>query len=190
MSAPKVIKRTPDLGLKIRLQPVADAGPAAAPGGCPCNATGVVWLVRPTYVYEASEWGDYADWYFPSLSTSEAVGVTEWGSLVYGEENPRPDTFIRTGAPYYYEGEPASQAVVFVAAPVGPEVRGIQWSVDRVGSEAFSIEIDISGPFASVTLNPAVLDDLLPGFTTLTLTARCGDAVVGELQLQVTHEGF
>lgn len=171
-----VIQRTPNLGIKIKLQPEK---------GCGCNATGVVWLVKPNYEHGSEEGYRWAEWSTPGLSTAEAVGVEVSGGFGFAEQ-PGLETFVGTDTPAYYDGELPPRPYVFAAAAIGPEVRGIQWSAERVGSAQFSIDIDTNGPVAWVTINPIMNPPV--GYTTVTLTARCGDSVVGRLRLQVRHQ--
>ncbi|HRD33522.1 MAG TPA: hypothetical protein PLR02_04650 [Rhodocyclaceae bacterium] len=172
-----VIQRTPNLGIKIKLQPEQQ--------GCGCNATGVGWLVKPIYATGGEGAERWAEWRTPGLSTSEAVGMEDSGGFGWAEQ-PAPQTFIGTGVPGYYYNDLPAPPHVFAAAAIGPEVRGIQWSAERVGSAQFSIDIDTNGPVAWVTINPIMNPPA--GYTTITLTARCGDSVVGRLRLQVRNE--
>lgn len=185
MSAPRIIKRTPDFGLRIKLQPLAEAGPAAAPAGG-CDVTGVMWVAYPNL--QEYRWGEEV-WYervFPHVGPDEQVGdsINQSGDAA----------FIYVSPPYFYSYSDESErppSNVYAGVALGPQTRNVQWSAERSGS-LFPITVDTSGPVALVTLTPFQIDGGPNWFTfeNITLTARCGDAVVGVLRMQVRLDGW
>lgn len=185
-----VIQSTPNLGIGIRLQRVAPAPTPAppAPGGCGCEATGVAWLVQPTYTRD--QWG--ASWRFPSeeeaLVAYEITGVDEYGGLVRDWDTPMGVDFVSIRVPVKTEwGE--SPAITLVAIATGPQTRGVEWTVERSGS-TFQIDVDTTQSHATITLQPFETDGGDNEYEDITLTARCGDTVVGTLRLQVYVSGW
>lgn len=174
------------LTLALRLTPESEVPKEPkATQGCPCEATWVAWIVKPNYrTVDGSSW-----WSSHVLeSVREVIGKDEYGGFIYADGD-RPESFITAEVPYYYDEELPGPAYTFVGAAIGPEVRGVQWSSERVGNEQFDIDIDTTGPLAWVTIKPVKSSELPSGYTNITLTARCGDSIVGVLRLQVRHSG-
>lgn len=177
-----VIQRTPNLGIGIRLQRVAPAPTPAppAPGGCGCEATGVAWLVQPAY--RVSEYGDVW-WETPGGEPYQITGFDEYGIPVVDWDTPQGPDFIRIMMPSVHEYG-ADPAVTLVAIATGPQTRGVEWTVERSGS-TFQIDVDTTQSHATITLQPFEMDGSGIPYEDITLTARCGDTVVGTLRLQV-----
>lgn len=182
-----VIQRTPNLGIGIRLQRVAPAPTPAppAPGGCGCEATGVAWLVQPAY--RVSEYGSVW-WDTPSLKPYQITGFDEYGGLVFDEDTPMGVDFVGIRVPVK-TAEWDEPAITLVAIATGPQTRGVEWSVERSGS-TFQIDVDTTQSHATITLQPFETDGSANQYEDITLTARCGDTVVGTLRLQVYVEGW
>lgn len=191
-----VIQRTPNLGLKIRLQPLA--GPAAvamptvtpAPGGC--DVDGVVWLVRPNYRSTAYEGGVEAYWELPNLNSYAAVGMDETGSLIYPDGGAQGPDFVQVRMPVDWGEDTPEPPVTLVGAALGPQVREVVWSVERSGPVTMPCSFDVSGPLAWCVIGPVLvyLAEPLMGYEDITLSARCGGSVVGTLRLQIVLEGW
>ncbi len=184
-----VVQRTPNLGIGIRLQRVAPAPPPAPTPeptpGCSCEATGVAWLVQPTY--EADEYGEVW-WDTPSLDPYQITELDEYGTPVIDWDTPQGPDFIRIRMPVVlpYSADPA---VTLVAIATGPQTRGVEWTVERAGG-TFPIDVDTTQSHVTITLQPFETDGSANQYEDITLTARCGDTVVGTLRLQVYVEGW
>lgn len=180
-----VIQRTPNLGIGIRLQRVAPSpAPSPAPGGCGCEATGVAWLVQPQYTRD--QWGAW--WGWPDMRAYEITGLDEYGGAMFDWDTPMGPDFVAVRVPVLTAewGEPP---VTLVAIATGPQTRGVEWTVGRSGS-TFQIDIDAQSHVV-ITLHPFETDGgATAAFENITLTARCGDTVVGTLRLQVYVEGW
>lgn len=171
MSGLKVIKRTPDLGIKIRLQPVVVPAPALAPGpaagGCPCEATGVAWADIPHLHLD-----DYGDWlqhapFSPSLDTPGRMQIEQ--PQDYGAWSP---------------------TVRMVGVPLGAQTAGVTWVLDWLTPATYGVSVASSGPVFIVTIPPRpVAGD---GFDPSVLQARalCGDVLVGTLELEILRSGY
>lgn len=169
------------------LQPVAAADVPAAdiPAGG-CDVTGVMWVAHPSL--REYRWADEV-WYergFPHVGVSEQVGdsITDSGDAA----------FIYVSPPYFYSyGEESDRPppALYAGVALGPQTRNVQWSAERSGS-LFPITVDTNGPVALVTLTPFQIDDGPDWFTfeNVTLTARCGDGVVGMLRMQIRLDGW
>ena len=122
-----VVQRTPNLGVGIRLQRLAApqaaqsgaTGPAPSPGeGCGCEATGVMWLLQPSYY--ADEWGGYR-WDIPWVDAGAITGIDEYGGFIIDWDTPTGADFVRITAPW-----PDRPPTVLVAGASGPQTRGVQ----------------------------------------------------------------
>lgn len=193
-----VVQRTPDVGVGIRLQRLAPAGldlpalpdpdPGPGPGpGCGCDVDGVAWVVQPQYRSE----GDNGWWDVPIPSARVALGVAEDGEPIFDLDTVQPPTFIGFSVPIYF-GSNTAPSITVVAVAVGLNTRGVMWSVERSGSSEMPVDIDITGPIGLLTINALPAPDASPrvGYEDFTLTARCGEDVVGALQLQVVIQGW
>jgi hypothetical protein len=195
-----VIRRSPDIGLKIRLQPLASEGvavpaptPAPMPGGC--EVDGVVWLAQPQYQAETYGGSVYGWWELPSLGNYAAVGVDETGALIYPDDVAQGPDFVQVWVPWYYDddgpGNPVPPITV-VGAALGRMTCGVVWSVERAGSVTMPCNVDVSGALAWCVISPlpgSQVENYL-GYEDITLTARCGDLIVGTLRLQVILDGW
>ncbi len=169
MSAPRVIKRTPDLGIKVRLQK-------------PFNASidGVQWVGG--YVERTGDEYEGYQTNAPSFRT-DGVRFDGAGRLVYCTLHPQDNWRLRT----------------VIGIPVGDAVFGVSWTWDldvnplvaEYGIEPMAaVKVKIIGQFIYVTIDAEPLNaweignDLMP-ILTLTATARGPGGTVGTLTLVV-----
>ena len=160
----RVVQRTPNLGLSIRLQPLAaDADPLPMPPspdpdptGCPCSATAVTWGEIPGYI---SRRGGFS------------FGIT--GSSI-------PYTSASVYAPASDLGE--THAWTLVGIPLGDAVGGVEWDFSWASPPIWGESASSSGPllFVSIPATESGADQ-----NSLAATARCGETVIGQLTLTV-----
>lgn len=168
----RVVQRTPNLGLSIRLQrlaadsdplplpPAPDPDPDPDPGGCPCDATGVTWAIVPNAV---PFWGGH----FPMLPTLHPQTQPHQTSLSIVADGLGGFTWRLIGA------------------PLGVHVGGVTWDISWSAPSVFGESATAAGPVLVVSIPPS---DYAPGgaiVNTLTATAYCGEDPVGTLTLQL-----
>lgn len=205
----RVVQRTPDLGIGIKLQRFP-AAPEATPVPCPCAPETVGWLVQPTpgrymppsYTGTAFE---RQSWILPMLddayitdadgrhdtNTAGRVAIMRIKSLpAYGDFNAQVPG----------QSHNPHQSWMFLAAPFG-DAQGIRWEWDFAQSHELPAEpanksepwivdwwagynAEQVGQFLQVRIKHGHWDQHSAGTTfqaTLTARAYCGDAQVGEL---------
>lgn len=185
----KVIKRTPDLGIGIKLQPLGAAGapadpsvPAPAAHSCAVASVGWAWDYRtfdPNFISAPS-----SD--FPMGGPMVNVDETVDGRAV--RIGVTPPAWM----PEWWEGE--HDAYIFYGVPEGEAIAGVSWTWEITGlaeaEDAISageaqwsgLVVDSVGPLLRVRIG-----DLEPAAAiwsvTITATARCGSEEVGTLSL-------
>lgn len=182
----KVIKRTPDLGIRIRLQPVSatptdkPAPSAPVPAGG-CDVTGVAWA---SPVLRNTDDPEYPYLFLPQLDSAidyEAPDITRVRSWVAG-----------------VFGSDVSQAVGFA---VGPATAGVRWEVSVTSTEWPGSDtplraaewdyytVEVYGPVVVVTqlAGPIPYD---AWHADITLSAFCGAAPVGTLVWRIHYNAF
>lgn len=181
------VQRTPGNTVQVEFQirptaPPPAPTPAPAPG-CSCEATGVAWLVQPQYTRD--QWGAWWGDPWPDMRAYEITAVDEYGGPVIDWDTPMGPDFPAVRMPL---AESDERALTLVAIATGPQTRGVEWSVERSGS-TFPIDVDAQSHVV-ITLHPFETDGGTTRHEVITLTARCGDTVVGTLRLQVYVEGW
>ena len=166
----RVVQRTPNLGLSIRLQrlaadsdplplpPTPDPDPDPEPTGCPCSATAVTWGEIPAY----------------------KSGALAFSRAIQGSSMPYTEAF--TVAPSADAGD--THTWTLCGIPLGDAVGGVVWDIAWAVPPSFGESASSSGPLLIVSLPPAPGSEGF-GFNSLTATARCGETVIGELSLTV-----
>lgn len=163
MSTTKVIKRTPDLGLKIRLQPVAEAAPCdCAPGGSGCEVTDTLWAAIPV-VYQFEDYG-YIE-----------------GGVSYDTERQPLDPRNMMTAPNG-EGEPEK---VHYGVPLGPSVDDVIWTWSAAEASAAGVTVQQIGGAIEVAILSRFTDHSEDVRLPVLFTALCGTTEVGWLRLTV-----
>lgn len=167
MSGLKVIKRTPDLGIKIRLQPVVEPVEPVGPVGCPCEATGVEWADMPY-------WYEYDD---------GSGGFFLPGELSPIEDNP--------GRISHFQYEDYGEGIVhrFVGVPIGPKTAGLRWELEWLAPATLGVSAVSSGPVVIVTVPRYPLGSDLTDSSIVRASAYCGDVLVGVLELEIRRGG-
>ena len=168
----RVVQRTPNLGLSIRLQRLAvdsdplplppapdpdpDTDPDPDPTGCPCSATAVTWGEIPAY----------------------KSGTRAFSGAIQGSAMPYTSAF--TLAPDSDAGD--THTWTLVGIPLGDAVGGVEWDIAWSTPPSFGEAATSSGPLLIVSLPPASRGF---GSNSLTATGRCGETVIGQLTLTV-----
>ena len=192
---PRVVQRTPDLGLTIKLQPLA-APPAPCPPArvldpagdvvaelgcgeeyqyeCPpggecggCDVSGVVWAGR--YWIHNYDWGP--DLHAPVVSPDFSLPSEQWSAqlLVVGVPEPL---------------KPSSG--VFYGVPEGADISGVTWEWSWSDPVLHEELIAQMGPLLRVELLASEIANGGHEYSNvLTATAKCGATVVGTLVLKV-----
>ena len=173
----RVVQRTPNLGLSIRLQrqvaapdslppppaPDPDPDPDPDPGGCPCDATGVTWAIVPDAV-------PVGDGYYPRLPTLQFQTQPHQTSL----------SIVAAGSDGF-----AAPTWRLIGAPLGVHVGGVTWDISWSAPSVFGESATAAGPVLVVSIPPS---DYASGgaiVNTLTATAYCGEDPVGTLTLRL-----
>lgn len=188
----KVIKRTPDLGIGIKLQPLGDAAeqpvPAAAAQSCVVSGVGWAWDYRsfdPTSVSNPS-----ADFPLggPLVNVDENVG----GRAV--RINVTPPAWMADA----WSGE--HDAYIFYGVPEGDAIAGLSWTwevsgvteaqaaIGGAGGQWSGLVVDSVGPLLRVRIGDLDPADAVWSVT-ITATARCGTDDVGTLSLVTGMSG-
>ena len=155
----RVVKRTPDVGLKLRLQRIGVDTPVALgqtttppdPGGC--EVSSVHWCVRLP---------------FDDFSSHEF-----WRS-----------DYIRIQSPDAWYGAPA---VVVFGVPLGAATGAVSWLWSWSEPPTRDESVVQSGPVLIVTVPPTDLGDYPDYLRILSATAYCGGVAVGSLELRVFY---
>lgn len=170
----RVVQRTPNLGLSIRLQPLAaDADllplrPAPDPDPDPdpdpvsgCEVSGVAWGTLPTTI------GPYQT-YSPIVYSTDG-GATNW------RLDPRS----------VYGSTPVTSTVVGI--PSGASIDGVRWEwAWMAGEPIVPVSITASPQLLVVSVPPIDLaNDYKYSSWSLSAQAFCGDTLVGTLTLQL-----
>lgn len=190
----KVIKRTPDLGIGIKLQPLSAPAPDAPPAQTPCDVTGAYWALTLDSQWQQLEpdpWN--AIW---PVSVGNYVADVEIGD------------YLDSG--YSYELWRITRCAIrmdrragLVGIALGPAAAGVRWTWDWVippiPTAEYPEEWHNVGEFGghdTRQVGSVLLVELYPGVApnyyleeawnaTLTALAWCGDTQVAQLVLQV-----
>lgn len=169
----RVVQRTPNLGLSIRLQrqaaapdplpqpPAPDPDPDPDPGGCPCDATGVTWAIVPDAVFGLGA-------YYPMQPTLQPQTQPHQTSLF----------IVAPGS-----GGFAVPPWRLIGAPLGVHVGGVTWDISWSAPSVFGESATAAGPVLVVSIPPSDYASDGAIFNTLTATAYCGEDPVGTLTL-------
>lgn len=165
----RVIQRSPDLGLTIKLQRLAaqaepavslapspdpDPDPDPDPVGCPCDATAAMWAEVPALV----------------------GGVRTFSGATWGSADP--PTFFQVRAPKL----PQTHSWRFVGVPLGSAVGGVTWDLAWSIPPIIGETAVAAGPSFVVTI-PAADPGL--DFNFLTAKAYCGTTLVATLTFRL-----
>lgn len=197
----KVIKRTPDLGIGIKLQPLSAPAPDAPPAQTPCDVTGAYWAATLGTTYRADS-PDFYSW----------VSGPTVNEFVADVEMP---PYFAAADDWTYEywrlsrvGLRMDMRYGFIGVPFGPSTGGVTWTWDWDIPEmppSPGGEWDNEGLFGghqTQQMGSILLVEIYPGVTpnyldletgwtaTLTATARCGDVQVGQLVMTVGTRGY
>lgn len=154
----KVIQRTPSLGLRIRLQPVAASCDCPPAGGC--DVLHSYWLEPPSVINE--EWGDWIR--HESRYDDETLPVDPRNYKIVPPE----------------EGEPPTIVYGFLS---GAAVDGVTWAWS--GAEAAGVVVRQIGGAVEVSVTARAKDYAQSPRLPVVFTASCGTTEVAWLRLTV-----
>ena len=176
-----VIQRTPNLGLGIRLTPIApEPEPAAPPLPCPparvLNPAGELVAelgCGEAYQYECPPSGGGEC----ELTDVVWVGLYKWVEMWWGDMGfSKNVTFVGNSAP----------AATVYGLPIGPAPCGVEWAWSWSGEVLHDGDVRQEGPLLVVDIEQSdVFNGGVEYENVLTATATCGGAEVGTLTLRV-----
>lgn len=163
----KIVQRSPNVGLTVRLRREAScsgstvvAAPDPDPEPTGCSVTSIAWATIPTITgaFSAS-----AANMWPSQGRS-----THW--VLAPHDSANNPTWLST----------------VVAIPLGAGVDGVRWEWAWNRTPGFPHSITATAPILVVSIPAAPYNsDTIGSLTTLTVSAFCGDSIVGALTLFV-----
>ena len=201
---PKVVQRTPDLGLTIKLQPLApEPEPAAPPAPCPparvLDPAGEVVAelgCGEEYQYECPPGGECG-----GCDVSGVLWAGRYALYQYESGGEEYVSWDEVSPPFaaaqYYPGDarhirgelPAPYpptSSVFFGVPEGPDISGVRWVWAWDEPVLHDEQIEQVGPLLRVELKPsAIADGGVEYVNILRATAWCDTTQVGELSLMV-----
>ena len=189
-----VVQRTPNLGLGIRLTPLAPEPEPAAPAPCPparvLDPAGEVVAelgCGEEYQYECPPSGggdcgpcEVTDVVWVGLyQWVETWGGWDFATARLGAEEPGDSKNV------IFAGNFAPDATVY-GLPIGPAPCGVEWTWSWSGEVLHDGDVRQEGPLLVVDIaTSGILNGSQEYENTLTATARCSGAEVGTLTLMV-----